>query len=339
VATLPPPLSTTAIGSLPHTQLELALQQAFAVDVPAMPQLPGTNPAELMVPQALEGLPGLTYDAQGECVVDRVEWQRGARSLGARLERALRGKELSYFEPNALSCRAWRPFLWDVAEKQKPWAKAQLCGPMTLRLVIKLKDGAPLSDAPELEQQVLQLTLARATAMARALKETGTQPLFFLDEPGLYAFDKRNPAHLVALQGLKIVILALKKEGARVGVHCCSNTDWASILGLGFDLVSLDARLSLGAILSQRGAVEAFFQGGGRLVLGAIPTNLQADYDVEALVAGLKQTVDAHLGDTPTARVVLTESLLSPACGLALRSVFDAERVFVDLRRVQQLMR
>jgi len=33
----PPPLATTGIGSLPHTQLELALQQAFQVDIPLFP--------------------------------------------------------------------------------------------------------------------------------------------------------------------------------------------------------------------------------------------------------------------------------------------------------------
>jgi methionine synthase II (cobalamin-independent) len=334
-----PHLATTGIGSLPHTQLELALQQAFAVDIPFLPQLPSANPAELMLPQALEGLPGLRYDEQGECTVDMAEWQRGARSLNARLDRALEGKELSYFEPTALSCRAWRPFLWDVEEKKKPWAKAQITGPMTLRLVLRTADGRSLGAVPELEEQVLRLTLARAVAMARALAETGASPLVFLDEPGLYAFDKRNPQHLVALQGLRIVILALRKEGARVGVHCCSNTDWASVLGLGFDLVSLDARLSLGSLLSQGPAVEKFLSGGGRLALGVIPTNLEAVYRVGDLLAALAETVQAHLGSAELRQKVLRESLLSPACGLALRSVSDAERVFGELAEAQRVLR
>ena len=57
-----PPLATSSIGSLPHTQLELALQQALLLDIPAAPQLPGRDPGEYMVPQALEGLPGLRFD-------------------------------------------------------------------------------------------------------------------------------------------------------------------------------------------------------------------------------------------------------------------------------------
>ena len=38
---------------------------------------------------------------------------------------------------------------------------------MTLRFVLRLSDGRPLSALPELEKQVLELTLVRAMAMAR----------------------------------------------------------------------------------------------------------------------------------------------------------------------------
>jgi len=334
-----PGLCTTGIGSLPHTQLELALQQAFAVDVPFLPQLPATNPAELMISQALEGLPGLSWDESGECRVDVVAWQKGARDLRARLERALAGQELSYFEPTALTCRAWKPFLWDVAQRERRWAKAQLTGPMTLRFVLRLGDGRTLAEAPDLEAQVLELVLARALAMVRALGETGARPVLFLDEPGLYAFDKRNPQHLLALQELRILVLALRKAGALVGLHCCSNTDWASLLALPIDLLSIDAGLSLGSVLSQRQAFEAFVAEGRRLAIGIIPTNLDASYQVGARVAALRETLHQHLGDAARARAVLASALLSPACGLALRSVPDAERTFAELSEARAMLR
>lgn len=334
-----PGLATSGIGSLPHTQLELALQQAFAVDVPFLPQLPATNPAELMIPQALEGLPGLSSDDTGESRVDLAKWQRGSRDLAVRLERAIAGQELSYFEPTPLTCRAWKPFLWDVQEKRRPWAKAQVTGPMTLRFVLRLEDGRPLSAAPEVEAQVLKLALARALAMARAVKETGAHPVIFLDEPGLYAFDRKNPQHLIALQELRIVLLALRKEGATVGIHCCSNTDWATLLGLDIDLLSIDARLSLGAVLSQRPAFEAFLAAGKRLSIGIIPTNLDATYDVGELVGGMLDTLHTHLGKPELVDRVVSSALLTPACGLALRTVSDAERVFTELDAARELLR
>ncbi|MFL5413102.1 MAG: hypothetical protein ACJ79D_17170, partial [Myxococcales bacterium] len=73
-----PSLATSSIGSLPHTQLELALQQALLLDVPAAPQLPRRDPAEYMVPQALDGLPGLRTEPDGSAFLDASEWMRGA---------------------------------------------------------------------------------------------------------------------------------------------------------------------------------------------------------------------------------------------------------------------
>ena len=67
----------TGIGSLPHTQMELALQMALSVDVPYLPQLPAENPSELMVPAALEGLPGLHAGEDGACTVDLGGWEAG----------------------------------------------------------------------------------------------------------------------------------------------------------------------------------------------------------------------------------------------------------------------
>jgi hypothetical protein len=38
-------------------------------------------------------------------------------------------------------------------------------------------------------------------------------------------------------------------------------------------------------------------------------------------------------------REALARCLLTPACGLAMRSVPDAERIFAELRRAQQELR
>ena len=275
----------------------------------------------------------------GECTVDLARWQRGSRDLAVRLERALAGQELSYFEPTAQACRAWKPFLWDVEEKRRGFAKAQLTGPMTLRFVLRLSDGRPLSAAPEVEAQVLKLVLARGLAMTRALRETGAHPVLFLDEPGLYALDRKDPRHLIALQELRILILALRKEGATVGIHCCSNTDWASLLALDLDVLSLDARLSLGSLLAQGPAFAAFADAGKRLALGIVPTNLDARYQVGELVADVLESFRQH--EVPEERLqrVLASALLSPACGLAMRTVSDAERVFADLDEARARVR
>ena len=88
----PPALSTFGIGSLPHTQLELALQVAFQLDIPTLPQLPRADASEYMLAQALEGLPGLRVDAEGRTTIVRDQWERDAQRFGREARRGAQGR-------------------------------------------------------------------------------------------------------------------------------------------------------------------------------------------------------------------------------------------------------
>jgi methionine synthase II (cobalamin-independent) len=324
----PAPLATTGIGSLPHTQLELALQQALQPDVPYLPQLPRRDPAEYMIAQALEGLPGLRYDDAGTVQIDGKRWEAEASAFLARLEAALGGDPRD-LEPSSTGSAAWRPFLWEVSDRRLPFAKAQIAGPTTVRWAATLDDGRRVADVPELERALYRLVLARALAMVRALRERGTTPIFFFDEPGLVALDPADPRHFVLLQELKIAVLALRVEGALVGVHCCGNTAWDALLDLGMDYLSLDVHLSIEAVRRSREALGRFLAGGGRLALGLIPTNVGARYALADLCAAVR-AIEA---------VPLVECLLTPACGLALRTVPECEGVFEELAEGQRVLR
>ncbi|HZI08698.1 MAG TPA: hypothetical protein VEZ71_32070, partial [Archangium sp.] len=316
-----PSCATTAIGSLPHTQLELGLQAALALDIPFLPQLPAGHPSEFMVPQALEGLPGLRCDEEGLCTVDVAAWEAGRADFEARLEAALASGRLEAFEPSLESWRAWRPFLWEVENRKLAFAKAQLSGPFTVLSVSRTADGKPALEVPGLDAAVYRLVLARALAMVKALRRAGTTPLFFLDEPGLYALQRTQPLHLLALQELKLQILALQREGALVGVHCCGNTDWGALLDVQPDLLSLDVRLSLDAMVEEREALERFLASGATLSLGIIPTDLASTYEVNELVDSVEASLKAALPGGFTFPQVVSTVLLTPACGLAMRSV------------------
>jgi hypothetical protein len=327
-----PALATAGIGSLPHTQLELAMQQALRLDIPTLPQLPRTDAGEYMLPQALDAFPGLAFESDGRTTVDRKAWEAGAPAYGQKLARALAGEGLEAFEPTARSSRAWKPFLWEVEHRKAPFAKAQLTGPLTASWATTFTDGSPISTVPEVGAQLVQQVVARALAMTKALVQTGTQPLIFLDEPGLYAYDKRRPSHVVELQELQIAATALKRAGALVGVHCCGNTDWSALLRLPFDVVSGDVRLSLAAMLSTGTVLDEFLARGGFLALGMVPTNLATRIAPEELV----DDALALLGDRRKA--VLARALVTPACGLALRTVIESEQVYDDVREVQHLL-
>jgi methionine synthase II (cobalamin-independent) len=334
-----PSCATTGIGSLPHTQVELGLQAALALDIPFLPQLPVGRPGELMIPAALEGLPGLSFDEEGLCTVDLAAWEAGREAFKERLDAALTSGALEAWEPSPEACRAWRPFLWEVEHRKLAFAKAQLAGPFTVRSVARTSAGGPALHVPGLEQEMYRLVMARALAMVKALRRTGTTPLFFLDEPGLFAFERGNPQHLFAVQELKLLVLALQREGALVGVHCCGNTDWGALLDVQPDLLSLDVRLSLDAMVEEREALERFLASGATLSLGIIPTDLASTYEVDELVDSVEASLKAALPRGWSFPQVVSTVLLTPACGLAMRSVVDAERVLGELKRAQRRLR
>jgi len=335
---------TTGIGSLPHHNADAALDYSLRMGIPFLPQIPIRNPWEYMIAQALEGLPGLQADEDGSVTLNTDIWMSRAAVFSRRLEEAFRSDErLESFEPAPSISSCWQPFVWELEERKIRLAKIQIAGPMTAQWALKLKDGLghPVSTQsfeeknPELTTQIFRLVLARALAMCKRLKRVGIQPLLYLDEPGLYGLSMQNPRHVLAMQELKLLVQALSKEGVQVGIHCCSNTDWKTVLSLPIHYLSLDVSLSLGSLLSQQAPLKRFIEGGGRLSLGVIPTGRSPvlhSLDIKTLIDGLLSEFAAHWAAEPELIAkTLSEALYTPACGLALQSVSDAELILESL--------
>ncbi len=342
-----PKPTTTAIGSLPHHNVDAALAFSFELDIPFLPQIPIRNPWEYMIPQALDGMPGLQVDQDGTALLDYDVWLGRSRGFDGKLLDAFSHSSqpdaFDAFEPSSSTCSSWQPFLWEIEERGCTRAKIQIAGPLTAQWSLRLTDGSPADSKPEVAAQIYRLVLARAIAMGRKVAACGAEPLIFLDEPALFGLNSSNPKHIIGLQELKIVIQALAKEGFQVGLHCCSDTDWKTVLGLGLNFVSLDTSISLTSFLSAREALAKFALEGGRLSLGVIPTQAaKLGASPQALPVGhlidyVKEAFAAALPNTPELRTkLLAEALYTPACGLALHSVHASEEVLAALQEFKK---
>jgi methionine synthase II (cobalamin-independent) len=225
-----------------------------------------------------------------------------------------------------------------VEHRKLALAKAHLAGPFTVSSVARTSEGVSTLEVPGLDQAIYRLVMARSLAMVKALRRANTTPVFFVDEPGLYAFQRTQPRHLLAMQELRLLVLALRNEGALVGIHCCGNTDWAALLDIQPDLLSLDVRLSLDAVLEEKEALTRFLDSGATLSLGIIPTDLKSTYDVSELAESVEASLKAALPSGRSFTQVLSHVLLTPACGLAMRSVADTERILSELRDAQRIL-
>jgi hypothetical protein len=322
---------TTGIGSLPHHNVDAALEYSFKHTLPFLPQIPTRNPREFMVAQALD------------C--------------------------------NTPISSCWHPWLRELEERKTPVAKVQLAGPLTCQWVLQGQDGTTPDLYPELDTQIFRLVLAKSIAMVRRLKSLGTQPVFYIDEPCLDAFSSQNPKYELALQELKIMVQTLQKEGATVGLHCCGLKDdssdprghdsqynpgnntalWEKVLGLGIDLLSIDTALSLESVLkSENGqTLKNFVEKGGRISFGIIPTEessalhtLDSKNITQQLFRLFHQHWSQHWPNGPHVKdeaeliqKVIHESILTPACGLALKSPSNAELIFEKLVEVYDHVR
>ena len=127
--------------------------------------------------------------------------------------------------------------------------------------------------------------------------------------------------------------MALRRTGALTGLHCCGEAQWERILPLGFNLLSIDTALSLPSLLRRRDELAAFARGGGRLALGAVPTGSQALPDPGELADAIGRVLSdgGHLA-------LLRTALLTPACGLATRTVPESDAVLEALPKLQSAL-
>ena len=327
-------LSTTGIGSLPHHNIDAALAFSFGFDIPFLPQIPIRNPWEFMIPQALDSLPGLQVDPDGIPTVALDIWETRTSKLRDRLHLAFSGDEqiIESFEPEPSTSSSWQPFLWELGERKSKIAKVQIAGPLTTQWSLRSKDGLPIAQNAELTSQIYQIILAKALAMVSRLKHIGVQPIIYLDEPALYCLYFSNPKHILAFQELKLLIQSIKKAGATVGIHCCSNTHWGAVVASGAQIISLDASLSLKNFLETVPTVDIqnYLGLGGILSLGVISTSYSThglrSIQAKDVLAELTSLLETR-GDQSFVQQVLSTSLFTPACGLALQTVPDAEQI------------
>lgn len=310
----------SSVGSLPHHDLEAAV--AFVLDhtpeLPAAPTLPNVDPLELMVPQALWGLRGVTVGDDGTFSVPDPSKLDPAAPLG---DKDLTGRPFA----------SWRGFLDAVAGRTGP-VKLQLTGPITVGLVL-VDAGVP---AP------LAFAVAGAAVSTRArdlldladTKAPGVERVLVFDEPGLVG-GLRDQLPLPAEQVVDVLsgALASVEDRAMGGVHVCGPADWRLVMQAGPGLLSLP----LGAeVTGSAGALSAFLERGGWVAWGAVPTDGPVGEHTSRSWRHLStQWCDlVQAGCDPV--LLRRQALVTPVCGLAQHDVAQADHVFALCRKLAE---
>lgn len=304
--------TASAIGSLPHRQVDAAVSVAMAAcpDLPAAPSLPRLDAREGMISQGLWGVRGVTVAAGGTVAItgDLDPGDPFQTTDGAGIDGPAFG--------------GLRAFLAENRRRTGP-IKLQLTGPVTL--------GLALIDAGAQADRAFATAQAAVRLRARALLEEATRaaPLapkvVFVDEPGLSALSQPGfPMSADLAVDLVSSALAAVEEFAVTGLHCCGDTDWRLALATGPQIVSMPTSLG---VAEHAGALGQHLDRGGWIAWGAVPTSRPVGTEPGLLWRALSETWCDLVQRGCDALRLREQALVTPECGLAGHDPVQAETI------------
>jgi hypothetical protein len=330
------------------TAIGLALQAA--PEIPAWPQLP-IYPAEQMMAQYVEGLPGLVIE-EGRQFVRSDTSEFDLQSLHfyeqyLAVEEGSLKVDDSLFRMGEETSATFRLFLDTVRSANLPLRalKGQITGPFTLLCGMKDQDGRALIYDNRFLDIVPKLLGFKARWQIDIMRTFGVPVIIFLDEPGLAGFG--SSAFITVSAKLVVKLLAevadaIHAAGGIAGVHICANTDWLLAFQSNLDIINFDAYGYLDKFALYRKEYIDFIARGGNMAWGVVPTS-----DPDAIWAETPESLAARwtgqvrelaAGDMGFEKI-LAHSLFTPSCGCGSLTEDCAVRVLDLLKGFCAIMR
>jgi methionine synthase II (cobalamin-independent) len=330
-------LIATGMGSVPFENVVASCREIMESlpYIPFWPQFVKRSFLEDMNIQYSEGLPLLVVNENKRSLMVSENKEREA-ALVEFYEHFL-AQDLEYF---AIS-RDYAFGLYALLEEMKKglapearFIKGQIVGPGTFASSIAGIDGKPVIYDQELSEALTKGLAAKALWQANILKSSGKRPIIFLDEPSLTGFGSAFSAiqrHEVVQMLRTIMDYVRENSDAIMGIHCCGNTDWSMILEAEPDIVNFDAFEFLEHFLLYEKDIEKFFNGGGNIAWGIVPTtDFNSTVTVEELSLLLEKGFSTLEKIGVDRDIIINRSLLTPACGMGTMSK-DMARAAVSL--------
>ncbi len=306
-----PNCRTTAMGILPHTDLERALKVALSLDIPFWPQLPRLDYHEDMYVQALEHFPGVTIDEAHQRIMFSLP--RFYDDLPSYLERA---DDPGMFSLTRAYSLVYHRFLEEDLTHY-PAIRGQVISPISLGLKVVDEDLKPIIYHEDVREVLFDFIQRKVNRQFQELREKHPHAFVWVDDPGLglifSAFSGYNEAR--AKDDLDRFLSGL--EGPR-GVHLCAKPDWDFLLRSKLDILSFDA-FSCGAVIVNYGSLRDFLERGGVVSWGMVPTypELLEQETVDTLMGRLEAFWEALGRKGVDEKTLHRQSLLAPAtCNL-----------------------
>jgi len=344
------------IGSLPHTDVHKGTMLILesTPSIPAWVQYPKRAAQENMMLQFTEGLPGLVE--QDERLVFDTAAPGFVDDLTLFYDRylaAIENEDAAALEHFAISAEYAAGFGELMAQlpahaikHEMVMLKGQVTGPFTLGTNLLDKDGRCSYYDDQLHDVIVKSIELKALWQMHHLGMFGLPVLIFIDEPMLLGFGSQTFITISreeVIGDINAVAQAVHARGGLAGVHCEANTDWSLLMETDLDVLDFDAYDHMQAITLYPAELRTFFERGGWLGWGIIPTldkDAAASETLPALLSRFDRGVDMLVRKGFDRDMLMRRALITPSCGAGgVLTEELAERVLDLLREFSITLR
>ena len=300
---------TTAMGIMPHTDVDRALTLTLSLDIPFWPQLPHLSYYEDMYAQFSQHFPGISVDEENKKLSFNT----------SRFEEELEGYITRMSDPAmfALSEQfsvVYHKFLNQPLGRYEA-IRGQLIGPVSFGFRVVDENKRPIIYNDDVRAVLYDFIARKINAQYHELKEKNNNAFVWLDEPGLsWVFSGLSGYNDVIARNDYITFL--NDVESLKALHLCASVNLDYLLNIGTDLLSFDAFQMKLMPKGYAASISRFIGKGGIICWGIVPTdsdNLseQTPQSLADLLVQYWTVISENTG--LSLHLIARQSLLAPA--------------------------
>jgi hypothetical protein len=260
---------TTAMGIMPHKDVDKALDLALGLDIPFWPQLPHVSLYEDMYVQTSQNFPGIEINFEkGRLSFHNAKFQESLEDYFTKMEQT---------ETYALTPEYSAVFQKFLSRDLKRYRaiRGQITGPVSFGFKVLDENLKPIIYNDEVKSILFDFIQKKVNFQYQELKSKNQNAFVWVDEPGLgYVFSglsgyndqQAKEDYYQFIQGI---------EGPK-GMHLCAEVNLPYLLELGVEILSFDA-FQIGFMPKEYTlSVADFIKKGGVISWGIVPTEYKS---------------------------------------------------------------
>lgn len=300
---------TTAMGIMPHLDIDKALELASTLDIPFWPQLPKVSFYEDMYVQASENFPGIVVDSDNKKLsLDTFRLEKELSTYSERMK-----------EPNTFALsRNYSVVYHRFLEKELQGYHAirgQMIGPVSFGFKTTDENNKPIIYDDGLRTLLFDFLQRKVNVQYQELKQKNRNAFVWLDEPGLgWVFSGLSGYNDIQTREEYRYFLS-GMEGPKA-MHLCANVYLPYLLNLGVEILSFDSHQIEVMPKGYASAVAEFIEAGGIISWGIVPIdswNLEKETPeiLAKLLSDYWEVVSNNT--TMSAKQIAEQALIAPA--------------------------